>query len=50
MPCCTRLKCVNWVNFGFNHFSAILYLIYVCICLVFNHYSTFGKWVTEEEK
>lgn len=39
-----------WVNLGVNHFSAILYLIYVCIFLVFNHCSTFGKWVTEEEK
>lgn len=38
-----------WVNLVFQHLSAIFYLTYVCICLVFNHCSTFGKWVTEEK-
>lgn len=38
-----------WVNLVFQHLSATFYLTYVCICLVFNHYSTFGKWVTEEK-
>lgn len=28
---------MSWVSLGFQHLTAIFYLTYVCICLVFNH-------------